>query len=166
MSEDERFIVEENEGCIAITDTKNPDYAGKYVFLDQRFAGVVLYQIGTQGEGKHHVSSYLRAEFHQKCRFLNEIYKEKSMIFKENDERYFVDVRMGCIAILDTEHPDFDPKEIGLEKDRGGVFKYKTGVDGEDGWKVPDDVVKRFDEECFMLNLMDDHVKKYIKGGA
>lgn len=43
-------------------------------------------------------------------------------------DRFFIDERVGCIAVIDRQHPDYDPKRQGLEERMGGVVWYEDGI--------------------------------------
>ena len=40
--------------------------------------------------------------------------------------RYILDERVGCAAVIDTHHPDYDPEYPGLHSDTGGVVLYEA----------------------------------------
>jgi hypothetical protein len=48
---------------------------------------------------------------------------------KQPEERYFVDERVGCIAVRDREHTD--PEYRGLHADTNGVVQYWHGNSSE-----------------------------------
>ncbi|AUS01569.1 coil containing protein [Vibrio phage 1.286.O._10N.286.55.C4] len=39
--------------------------------------------------------------------------------------RYILDERVGCAAVIDTHHPDYDQEYPGLHSDTGGVVLYE-----------------------------------------
>jgi len=57
--------------------------------------------------------------------------------------RYFVDERVGCIAVRDRQHPEHDPSHPGLHSDMPDIVKFWCGKHYtemlEDGacWYVP-----------------------------
>ena len=87
--------------------------------------------------------------------------KEEKNIKKENTEalsktnvmpRFFVDERVGCIAIRDTQHPEFDVEHQGLDADMPCVVKFQMGNLAKNGWELRDDTIQRFKDECASLN--------------
>lgn len=42
------------------------------------------------------------------------------------DDRFFIDERTGCIAVIDRERRD--PDDNGLDADRSGVLWYEQGI--------------------------------------
>ena len=66
--------------------------------------------------------------------------------------RFFVDERVGCIAIRDSNHPDFDIEHQGLDADMPCVVKFQMGNLAKNGWELRDDTIQRFKEECASLN--------------
>lgn len=66
--------------------------------------------------------------------------------------RFFVDRRIGCIAIIDSQHPDFDKEYEGLNVDMPFIVKFQMGDLSRDGWNIKEDVVRKFNSECFSLN--------------
>ena len=66
--------------------------------------------------------------------------------------RFFVDERVGCIAIRDTQHPDFDVEHQGLDSDMPCVVKFQMGNLVRNGWELREDTVQSFKDECAFLN--------------
>lgn len=54
----------------------------------------------------------------------------------EMTSRFFIDERVGCIAVRDREHPDYDPKYPGLHNDTADVIFYAHGSKNDQGWFV------------------------------
>lgn len=57
--------------------------------------------------------------------------------------RYIVDKRIGCCAVVDTQHPDYDPEYPGLGSEGNGVVKFWLGnmvvIPGEGNtWALPE----------------------------
>jgi len=48
--------------------------------------------------------------------------------------RYLLDIRNGCAAIRDTQHPKYDSSYQGLHHDTSDVVEYKHGKPTDDGW--------------------------------
>lgn len=63
----------------------------------------------------------------------------------KTEERYFVDMRTGCIAVRDRMYTD--PEYQGLHEDTPGVVKYWHGKIGDNAWYVP----IKFQEEALFL---------------
>jgi len=66
--------------------------------------------------------------------------------------RFFVDERVGCIAIRDTHHPDFDVERQGLDADMPCVVKFQMGNLVRNGWELREDTIQKFKDECASLN--------------
>ena len=50
--------------------------------------------------------------------------------------RFFIDERVGCIAVRDKKHPSYDPNYQGLHRDTVDVIFYAHGNKNEKGWYV------------------------------
>lgn len=50
--------------------------------------------------------------------------------------RFFVDERIGCIAIRDTEHPRYDADYPGLHHDTCDVVWFRLGYKDDSGWHI------------------------------
>lgn len=81
----------------------------------------------------------------------------------DKQERFFVDVRGGCVAVRDREHPDYDADYRGLHFDMPDVMAYWHGKPknkrcetcGHErfvGWVLPDGCEDAADELCRKLN--------------
>lgn len=68
------------------------------------------------------------------------------------EKRFFVDKRVGCIAIRDRQHPEFDADHQGLDPHIPDVVEFEMGTYKADGWDLSEDVVRRFKEKCLALN--------------
>lgn len=66
--------------------------------------------------------------------------------------RFFLDERVGCIAIRDTQHPDYDVEHQGLDSELPDVVEFEMGKLINNEWVVPEDVVNSFKERCRLLN--------------
>jgi len=80
---------------------------------------------------------------------------------KENQEsctiadvmpRFFVDERVGCIAIRDTQHPEFDVEHQGLDSELPDVVKFEMGTLINNEWVVSEEMTEKFKSECASLN--------------
>lgn len=68
-------------------------------------------------------------------------------------KRYFVDLRVGCVAVRDSQKTD--PMYHGLHSDTEGVVWYRHGRDGIGGWTVDDLDIAAAYLECGRLNLSE-----------
>ena len=66
--------------------------------------------------------------------------------------RFFIDERVGCIAIRDSQHPDFDIEHQGLDSELPCVVKFEMGKLVNNEWIVGDETIKKFRSECASLN--------------
>jgi hypothetical protein len=66
--------------------------------------------------------------------------------------RFFVDERVGCIAIRDSQHPDFDVEHQGLDPELPCVVKFEMGKLINNEWIVSDETIDQFRSECAFLN--------------
>ena len=57
--------------------------------------------------------------------------------------RFFIDERVGCIAVRDKKHPQYDPDYPGLHNDTPDVIFYAHGSRNEDGWFIYDRFVRK-----------------------
>ena len=78
--------------------------------------------------------------------------KDKALHIASVMPRFFVDERVGCIAIRDTQHTDFDVEHQGLDSDMPCVVKFQMGNLVRNGWELREDTVQRFKDECASLN--------------
>lgn len=66
--------------------------------------------------------------------------------------RFFVDERVGCIAIRDTQHPEFDVEHQGLDSELPDVVKFEMGTLVDNEWVVSEEIIEHFKSECASLN--------------
>jgi hypothetical protein len=66
--------------------------------------------------------------------------------------RFFLDERVGCIAIRDTHHPEFMCEHEGLDSELPDVVEFEMGKFINNEWVVPEDVTNSFREKCRLLN--------------
>jgi len=66
--------------------------------------------------------------------------------------RFFVDERVGCIAIRDSHHPDFDIEHQGLDYELPCVVRFEMGKLINNEWVVGDETIDKFRSECASLN--------------
>lgn len=50
--------------------------------------------------------------------------------------RFFIDERVGCIAVRDRKHPEYNPDYPGLHNDTADVIFYAHGSRTDEGWTV------------------------------
>jgi len=66
-------------------------------------------------------------------------------------DRYFVDSRIGCVAIRDRTKTD--PDYQGLHEDTQGVVWYRHGICmSKNGWEVGPDIERLAHLECNEMN--------------
>lgn len=70
----------------------------------------------------------------------------------EKETRYFVDIRNGCAAIRDRQHPKYDKEYPGLHSDTIDVVEYKHGLQLSDGWKMNQLDIDYLKQKCEELN--------------
>ena len=84
--------------------------------------------------------------------------------------RYFVDERVGCVAVRDRQHTNFHDHIQSLNADTKGVVKYWLGyiIDKKLGWTIrPEDLAEAL-ALCDKLNagdLKDSQVEKSVPFG-
>jgi len=66
--------------------------------------------------------------------------------------RFFLDERVGCIAIRDSHHPEFDVEHQGLDSELPDVVEFEMGKFIDNEWVVSEDVTNSFKEKCRLLN--------------
>lgn len=66
--------------------------------------------------------------------------------------RFFVDERVGCIAIRDTHHSEYDVEHQGLDAELPDVVKFQMGTLVNNEWVVSDEITEQFKTECASLN--------------
>lgn len=107
---------------------------------------------------KYSLFEYFRTGNYDSIYFNEDEFKEKVNDGKE--DRYFVDVRTGCAAIRDREHPLYDKDNQGLNDEMPDVVKFVMGsASGTTGncntswvWQISSSRVDELEEECKTLN--------------
>ncbi len=72
--------------------------------------------------------------------------------------RYILDERVGCAAVIDTKHPDYDPEYPGLHSDTKGVVLYEAFTNKSNlnisEYEIEEGrlVVERLKKDCKTLN--------------
>jgi hypothetical protein len=76
-------------------------------------------------------------------------------------DRYFLDIRVGCAAVRDRAHLNYDETYPGLHQDTPDVVLYKHGrnIKG-DGWIMVDEDIEELKSLCDKLNVWPDRNKK------
>lgn len=77
--------------------------------------------------------------------------------------RYFTDIRVGCAAIRDREHPGYDKSYPGLHHDTADVVEYIHGTNTPDGWIVKESDILYLNNLCDKLNLDTKSLIRDIK---
>lgn len=77
-------------------------------------------------------------------------------------DRYLLDIRNGCGAVIDTHHPDYDSSYPGLHSDTSGVVLYKHGFRGKGGWEIGEEDIRELQDLCDKLNVWP-HRDKILK---
>jgi hypothetical protein len=76
-------------------------------------------------------------------------------------DRYFLDIRIGCAAVRDRQHTDYDVSYPGLHGDTPDVVLYKHGLKASGaGWIVSDEDIKELHDLCDKLNVWPNRDKK------
>ena len=78
--------------------------------------------------------------------------KDKALHIADVMPRFFVDERVGCIAIRDTQHPEFDIEHQGLDSELPDVVKFEMGTLINNEWVVSEEMTEKFKSECASLN--------------
>jgi hypothetical protein len=75
-------------------------------------------------------------------------------------DRYFLDIRVGCAAVRDRRHPDYDETYPGLHEYTPDVVLYKHGVSTVSGWVLEEEDIEELKSLCDKLNVWPDREKK------
>lgn len=75
-------------------------------------------------------------------------------------DRYLVDLRNGCGAVIDTQHPEYNSNYPGLHSDTGGVVLYKHGFVKDGSWDMRKEDIQELYDLCDKLNVWPDRDKK------
>lgn len=73
-------------------------------------------------------------------------------IHKKYDNRYFLDIRGGCVAIRDRYHRDYDESYPGLHFDTPDVVIYKHGFKENGSWNVSEEDINYLKEKLEEFN--------------
>ena len=77
-------------------------------------------------------------------------------------DRYLLDIRTGCGAVIDTHHPAYDSSYPGLHSYTSGVVLYKHGFLSKGSWKMREEDIKELQDLCDKLNVWP-HRDKILK---
>lgn len=79
--------------------------------------------------------------------------------------RFFVDIRSGCGAIRDRQHPDYDYDYQGLHNDTIDVVEYRQGYQIKDNsWSMKMEDINYLIDKCYELNNEKNNLTAYQKG--
>jgi len=70
------------------------------------------------------------------------------------NNRYFIDERVGCIAVLDRTKANCNTP--GLNRDTSGVVRFWNGIYQDDEWHVPEQYWRLANDLCAKLNREED----------
>jgi len=68
-------------------------------------------------------------------------------------DRYFLDIRVGCAAVRDRQHPSYDESYPGLHQDTTDVVLYKHGKITYGNWEVSEEDILELQSLCDKLNI-------------
>lgn len=71
-----------------------------------------------------------------------------------NTERFFIDERVGCIAVRDRLHPSYDPDYPGLHFDTKDVIFYAHGNNSSGEWRLSEREIEKAKEVLEHLKQM------------
>jgi hypothetical protein len=78
-------------------------------------------------------------------------------------DRYFLDKRVGCAAVRDRQHPNYDETYPGLHQDTPDVVEYRHGTFYPApvlNWLVKQEDIDYLQNLCDKLNVWPDRNKK------
>jgi hypothetical protein len=81
-------------------------------------------------------------------------------------DRYFLDVRVGCAAVRDRQHPDYDESYPGLHNDTLDVVEYRHGTFYPAPaltWLVKKEDIDYLQNLCDKLNVWPERDRKLEK---
>lgn len=74
-------------------------------------------------------------------------------------DRYFLDIRGGCAAVRDRQHPGYDESYPGLHKSMLDVVEYKHGFN-DNGWQINKEDIDYLQSVCDKLNVWPHRERK------
>lgn len=77
-------------------------------------------------------------------------------------DRYFLDIRSGCGAVRDRQHPQYSESYPGLHSFTPDVVLYKHGLKNNDngGWDMKEEDIQELQDLCDKLNVWPDRENK------
>lgn len=78
------------------------------------------------------------------------------------EDRYFLDIRVGCGAVRDRQNQNYDPTYPGLHSDTPDVVLYKHGIQissHSGGWEMREEDIKELQDLCDKLNVWPNRDK-------
>ena len=81
-------------------------------------------------------------------------FPEVENVGKDTIPRFFVDIRVGCAAVRDREHPYYSIGYSGLFRDTADVVEYRQGFKNPDTgrWEIKEEDIRFLTEYCASLN--------------
>lgn len=70
--------------------------------------------------------------------------------------RFFIDRRVGCIAVRDKKHPQYDHSYQGLHNDTADVIFYAHGSKNDEGWYVDERFVRKAQQVLEHLQSLEN----------
>lgn len=82
------------------------------------------------------------------------IIRKELGIEQEGSKRFFLDIRSGCGAVRDKEHPDFDSSYQGLHQSTVDVVEYRHGFQDHKNscWNMKQEDIDYLTNLCESLN--------------
>jgi hypothetical protein len=68
-------------------------------------------------------------------------------------DRYFLDIRVGCAAVRDRQHPSYNETYPGLHPSMSDVILYKSGAWVIDSWVISEEDIEELKLTCDKLNI-------------
>ena len=76
-------------------------------------------------------------------------------------DRYFLDIRGGCGAVRDRQHPGYDEDYPGLHRVMLDVVEYRHGLyTTEHDWQVKQEDIDYLQDICDKLNVWSHRERK------
>lgn len=82
--------------------------------------------------------------------------KEISSNLRYVISRFFLDERVGCIAVRDRKHPQHNPDYQGCHNDTADVIFYAPGSKNEQGWFVEERWRRKAEEVLKHLQSLEN----------
>jgi hypothetical protein len=68
--------------------------------------------------------------------------------------RFFIDKRIGIIAVIDRQHPEYDINRQGCHGDLPWVVAHWQGYTDDTGWNLYDWQIEKAEHLCELLNRL------------